>query len=225
MTSRHALLVRHPSPDAAYQALRYCRTNGARVDVFFVEGVPGGPFSAPTALRRSARQHGWRCAYRLWCSDQRGELSIDHLVPLARGGTDRLHNLRIVCAGCNQRKGGMKLQSFKLVARQRVYERLRGGRPTPIRGKPPTISGLEQDLGRVGLVELPEQIARTDHVLQANSGNSLRRPQTSARSLVALSAAGLIGFTLGALVGRASRGNGGELIGVEHRLRRAAHDL
>ena len=126
MTNRRSLLVRHPLPDVAYQALRYCRTNGARVDVFYVDGVPGGPFSAPTALRRSARQHGWRCAYRIWCADRGDELSIDHLAPLTRGGTDRLHNLRIACADCNERKGDMKLQSFRLLVRQRVYERLHG---------------------------------------------------------------------------------------------------
>lgn len=199
MTSRRSLLVRHPLPDAAYQALRYCRTNGARVDVFFVDGLPGGPFSAPTALRRSARQHGWRCAYRIWCADRRDELSIDHLVPLTRGGTDRLHNLRIACADCNERKGDMKLQSFRLLVRQRVYERLCGGLTMPNGGSPPTpAAGLGQDRGRVSLMELAEQIARIDHALQAPSGRSVGQPAASSRLLAVVCLAGAIGFGLGA---------------------------
>lgn len=206
MASRQSLLVRHPLPDAAYQALRYCRTNGARVDVFYVDGLPGGPFSAPTALRRSARQHGWRCAYRIWCADRRDELSIDHLVPLARGGTDRLHNLRIVCADCNERKGDMKLQSFRLLVRQRVYQRLRGGLAMPIGGSPPTpTAGHGHDRGRVSLVELAEQIARIDQTLQAASGRSIGQPAASLRSLAAICAAGAIGFGLGALCWRPGR--------------------
>ena len=203
MVSRQSLLVRHPLPDAAYQALRYCRTNGARVDVFYVDGLPGGPFSAPTALRRSARHHGWRCAYRLWCADRRDELSIDHLVPLARGGTDRLHNLRIVCADCNEQKGDMKLQPFRLLVRRRVYERLHGGLAMPAGGSTPKpAAGFGQDRGRVSLMELAEQIARIDLALQAANRRSIGQPVASSRSLVAVCAAGAIGFGLGALCWR-----------------------
>jgi len=204
MVSRQSLLICHPLPDAAYKALRYCRTNGARVDVFYVDALPGGPFSAPTALRRSARHHGWRCAYRIWCADRRDELSIDHLVPLARGGTDRLHNLRIVCADCNEQKGDMKLQSFRLLVRRRVYERLRGGLAMPSGGSTPKpAAGLGQDRGRVSLIELAEQIARIDLALQAANRRSISQPVASSRSLVAVCAAGAIGFGLGALCWRA----------------------
>ena len=33
------------------------------------------------------------------------DIHIDHIVPLARGGTSELENLQAVCAGCNMRKG------------------------------------------------------------------------------------------------------------------------
>jgi len=32
------------------------------------------------------------------------ELEIDHIIPLARGGTNDLDNLRILCKKCNQQK-------------------------------------------------------------------------------------------------------------------------
>ena len=31
-------------------------------------------------------------------------LEIDHVVPLARGGSNRLENLQLLCRDCNRRK-------------------------------------------------------------------------------------------------------------------------
>jgi 5-methylcytosine-specific restriction endonuclease McrA len=44
---------------------------------------------------------GFRCAY---CGENR-ELQVDHIVPIARGGTDALDNLQTLCRSCNQIKG------------------------------------------------------------------------------------------------------------------------
>lgn len=38
------------------------------------------------------------------------DLTIDHIVPLSRGGTDDLDNLRLLCRGCNSRKGNRVLE-------------------------------------------------------------------------------------------------------------------
>ena len=35
----------------------------------------------------------------------RENLEIDHVVPLARGGSNRLKNLQLLCRDCNRRKG------------------------------------------------------------------------------------------------------------------------
>jgi hypothetical protein len=41
-----------------------------------------------------------------------GDLTIDHLVPLARGGIDEIINYVTCCRGCNQRKAQMPLSEF-----------------------------------------------------------------------------------------------------------------
>ena len=40
------------------------------------------------------------------------ECTIDHLVPLARGGLDEMINYVTACASCNQRKASMPLEAF-----------------------------------------------------------------------------------------------------------------
>lgn len=39
-------------------------------------------------------------------------LTLDHLVPKSKGGTNRLTNLGLACATCNSRKGSMSEQEF-----------------------------------------------------------------------------------------------------------------
>lgn len=52
--------------------------------------------------------YGDRCFY---CTRQFGPTrrrTLDHLVPLARGGTNLISNLVLSCAKCNQAKGDME---------------------------------------------------------------------------------------------------------------------
>lgn len=60
------------------------------------------------ALRQAvAEQSRYRCAY---CQSQQrivgGSLTIDHIVPQAKGGQTVLANLCLACWGCNLSKGG-----------------------------------------------------------------------------------------------------------------------
>lgn len=64
--------------------------------------------------RHSSRGNDWDktrqivlARYNFECavcgSDER--LTVDHIVPKARGGTDELDNLRVLCLKCNAKKG------------------------------------------------------------------------------------------------------------------------
>ena len=46
-------------------------------------------------------QYGNRCL----CCGATGPLTVDHVIPLERGGTNELSNLQPLCGGCNDRKG------------------------------------------------------------------------------------------------------------------------
>lgn len=62
-----------------------------------------------------ARAHWSRDAYaEVYCRDGHAcrycgsgdDLTVDHVVPRCRGGSDRLENLVVACRSCNSRKGG-----------------------------------------------------------------------------------------------------------------------
>lgn len=49
------------------------------------------------------------CAY---CGAQQVPLEVEHIVPKARGGTDRVSNLTLACVPCNERKGKQTAAEF-----------------------------------------------------------------------------------------------------------------
>lgn len=54
--------------------------------------------------RKIARRDGWKCHY---CKQPLAKTAatLDHVVPLALGGTWRIDNLRLACKKCNGLKG------------------------------------------------------------------------------------------------------------------------
>jgi 5-methylcytosine-specific restriction endonuclease McrA len=38
--------------------------------------------------------------------------TVDHVIPIAAGGTCHWRNLRLACAACNNRKGSMPVEEF-----------------------------------------------------------------------------------------------------------------
>lgn len=52
---------------------------------------------------------GRKCAY---CNAENVPLQIEHIVPRARGGSNRVSNLTLACRECNQSKGASLLEEF-----------------------------------------------------------------------------------------------------------------
>jgi 5-methylcytosine-specific restriction endonuclease McrA len=61
-----------------------------------------------------------RCAY---CGIKDVPLNVEHIVPHARGGSDRVGNLCVACRPCNEAKGATPIQDF-LHDRPEVLERV-----------------------------------------------------------------------------------------------------
>jgi len=68
----------------------------------------------PPTRRNVLLRDGYECQY---CGTNKGLITLDHVVPLVRGGGDTWTNLVAACAKCNNRKGhkrpqdaGMKLK-------------------------------------------------------------------------------------------------------------------
>ena len=66
------------------------------------------PVPRATRTRRITRRaifarDGWSCQY----CDAPGELTIDHVIPRAKGGESTWENVVACCAPCNRRKGDM----------------------------------------------------------------------------------------------------------------------
>lgn len=62
------------------------------------------------------RRDGWRCAY---CArsfrDEPSRLTLDHLVPRSRGGSNSARNLVAACAPCNEQRGNRPITEWLLL--------------------------------------------------------------------------------------------------------------
>ncbi len=57
--------------------------------------------------RELLKKNAVRVCGLCWHKIKKKELSVDHIVPLSRGGTHHLENLRLVHSKCNQIKGSL----------------------------------------------------------------------------------------------------------------------
>ena len=72
---------------------------------------------------------GRRCVY---CAKSGVPLNVEHIVPKARGGSNRLSNLAIACVECNQKKGAKPIEEF-LKGKPELLARVRKQLKTPLR--------------------------------------------------------------------------------------------
>lgn len=76
------------------------------------------PISKRTRLLVNARD-GWRCRNKA-CRTRKGPFELDHIFPIALGGTNRMVNLQTLCVPCNRAKGA-KLPHPSLIPSGEVY--------------------------------------------------------------------------------------------------------
>ncbi|MEU9455734.1 RNA-guided endonuclease IscB [Streptomyces sp. NPDC048277] len=72
---------------------------------------------------------GRACAY---CDAKGVPLSVDHIEPRSRGGSDRISNLTLACVPCNQAKDNHSVEDF-LKHRPRILARVLAQTKTPLR--------------------------------------------------------------------------------------------
>ena len=63
---------------------------------------------------------GYKCAY---CGAENVPLEIEHIVPKARSGSNRISNLTIACRKCNQEKSDRPIEEF-LQGREELLKKI-----------------------------------------------------------------------------------------------------
>ncbi len=69
------------------------------------------PFTEPCVKRTIYDRQNGLCAY---CGQRRQlkRMTVDHIIPLSKGGTDSLDNLQCTCKKCNGLKDNMTPHEF-----------------------------------------------------------------------------------------------------------------
>ncbi len=62
--------------------------------------------------RELLKKNALRVCDLCWHRIKKEDLSVDHIVPLSRGGTHHLKNLRLLHSKCNQIKGNLLDEEF-----------------------------------------------------------------------------------------------------------------
>lgn len=96
--------------------------------------VSGVKYQQGTLFEYEVREYllekfGRKCVY---CGAEGVPLNIDHVVPRAKGGSNRVSNLVLACVSCNQKKGARSLEDF-LKGKPEVLARVRRELKTPLR--------------------------------------------------------------------------------------------
>jgi 5-methylcytosine-specific restriction endonuclease McrA len=104
-----------PYEELTYRAVVFARVDGHKTPLYYVAGVAGGPWSAPTALLASHKAHGGQCVY---CKKgiSKGNATIDHVEPLKLGGKSSIQNLVIACQPCNSSKSHKVIDAYNPAA-------------------------------------------------------------------------------------------------------------
>ena len=104
------------------------RVSTSRFDIQLMEnpGIQGEEHQHGTLYGWQLRayvfhQNHHRCFY---CGEQEKKLTLDHIIPKSRGGTDRVINLTTACLKCNQQKDNQLPEEFLAESPDKLRELL-----------------------------------------------------------------------------------------------------
>ena len=108
----------------------------ARFDTQAMEspGIAGALYQQGTLQGYEVREYllekfERKCVY---CGAKGVPLQVEHVVPRALGGTDRVSNLALACEACNQAKGKQRIEDF-LAGDQKLLKKIKAQLKAPLR--------------------------------------------------------------------------------------------
>jgi 5-methylcytosine-specific restriction endonuclease McrA len=105
---------------------------------------------------------GRKCVY---CGAEDVPLQVEHVVPKAKGGSDRISNLTLACRGCNERKGAKDLEDF-LAKKPELAKKILARAKVPLRDAAAVNSARWSLFNRLEEFDLPLSVGtggRTKH--------------------------------------------------------------
>lgn len=73
----------------------------------------GGSFTAAEWVDL-CRQYGWKC---LACGRSNRKLTVDHIIPISRGGGSNISNIQPLCKPCNSSKGNYHTTDYRKMSK------------------------------------------------------------------------------------------------------------
>jgi len=125
-TNRYRRLI--PATHIAMESVRF------DMQAMETPGIKGVEYQQGTLAGYEVREYllekwGRKCAY---CGAEHTPLQIEHIVPRARGGSNRISNLTLACNPCNQAKAARPVEEF-LSKKPAVLKKILAQAKAPLR--------------------------------------------------------------------------------------------
>ncbi len=124
----HRLAARCPITEASVELVKFDLQQMQNPEISGVEyqqGTLAGHETREYLLEKWQRT----CAY---CGKKDTPLQVEHIVPRANGGSNRVSNLTLACQPCNQKKGSQPIAAF-LKGRPEVLKRIQSQAKAPLK--------------------------------------------------------------------------------------------
>jgi 5-methylcytosine-specific restriction endonuclease McrA len=96
----------------AYLQTEAGKAAAARADAARRSRITGQRMDRNITTRAVAERDGWTC-YLCGCEVTQRTYTMDHVIPVSRGGLHEWGNLRCACRRCNSRKGAKTLEEYR----------------------------------------------------------------------------------------------------------------